>query len=116
VVEFPITIQLNPSDVALKGGLTSTANIAVSSVEDTVLVPIAAVTTTATGSFVTVVNEATGQQEKREVTLGAQNLQFAQALSGLKEGEKVLVQETATKAPVVTGFPGRGGGPPQGGR
>ncbi len=116
VVEFPITIQLNPSDVALKGGLTSTADITVSSVENTLLVPVAAVTTTNNGSFVTVVDEATGKQEKRQVTLGAQNLQFAQILSGLKEGEKVVIQETATQAPVVTGFPGRGGGPPEGSR
>jgi multidrug efflux pump subunit AcrA (membrane-fusion protein) len=115
VVEFPITIQLNPSDVALKGGLTSTADISVSSVEDAVLVPVGAVTTTSTGSFVTVVHQATGKQEKREVTLGAQNLQFAQVLSGLREGETVLIQETATKAPVVTGFPGRGGGSSSGG-
>jgi multidrug efflux pump subunit AcrA (membrane-fusion protein) len=116
VVEFPITIQLNPEDVALKGGLTSTADITVSSVEDTLLLPVAAVTTTNSGSFVTVVDETTGQQEKRQITLGAQNLQFAQVLSGLKEGEKVVIQETATQAPVVTGFPGRGGGPPQGSR
>jgi multidrug efflux pump subunit AcrA (membrane-fusion protein) len=116
VVEFPITIQLNPEDVALKGGLTSTADITVSSVENTLLVPVAAVTTTNNGSFVTLVDEATGKQEKRQVTLGAQNLQFAQVLSGLKEGEKVVIQETATQAPVVTGFPGRGGGPPQGSR
>jgi multidrug efflux pump subunit AcrA (membrane-fusion protein) len=115
VVEFPITIQLNPSDVALKGGLTSTADISVSSVENTLLVPVAAVTTTSTGSFVTVVDEATGQQEKRQVTLGTQNLQFAQVLSGLKEGENVIIQEQVTGAPVVTGFP-RGGGPPQGER
>jgi macrolide-specific efflux system membrane fusion protein len=107
VVEFPITIQVDPAGVALKGGLTSTADIAVSSVEDAVLVPIAAVNTTANGSFITVVDEATGQQETRQVTLGIQNLQFAQVISGLREGETVLIQETATKAPVVTGFPQR---------
>jgi macrolide-specific efflux system membrane fusion protein len=109
VVEFPITIQLNAPSVPLKGGLTATADISVSSLENVLLVPVTAVNTTAKGSFVTVVNETTGKQENRQVTLGAQNLQFAQVLSGLTEGEKVVIQETATQAPVVTGFPGRGG-------
>jgi macrolide-specific efflux system membrane fusion protein len=117
VVEFPVTIQLNPTSVPLKGGLTATADVSVSSLEDVLLVPVTAVNTTATGSFVTVINPVNGQQEKRQITLGAQNLQFAQVLSGLREGETVVIQETATKAPVVTGFPSRGGGGgPQGGR
>lgn len=113
VVKFPVTIKLDPTDVALKGGLTATADIAISSAANTLLVPLSAVTTTSAGSFVTVVDEATGKQEKREVTLGSQNLQFAEVLSGLKEGDKIVVEEKVTGAPVVTGFPtGRGGGPP----
>jgi len=99
--------------VALKGGLTATADIAITSVENALLVPLSAVTTTSEGSFVTVVDEATGKQEKRQVTLGSQNLQFAEVVSGLKAGEKVVGQDKVTGAPVVTDFPsGRGGEPP----
>lgn len=117
VVKFPVTIQLDPTDVALKGGLTATADIAISGAANVLLVPLSAVTTTSAGSFVTVVDEATGKQEKREVTLGSQNLQFAEVLSGLKEGDKVIGQEKITGAPVVTGFPrGVGGPPPPSGR
>jgi hypothetical protein len=113
VVKFPITIQLGPTDVALKGGLTATADIAISSVDNALLVPLSAVTTTSEGSFVTVVDETTGKREKREVTLGVQNFQFAEVLSGLKEGDKVAVEQKVNAAPIVTGFPsGRGGGPP----
>jgi multidrug efflux pump subunit AcrA (membrane-fusion protein) len=112
VVKFPITIMLDPTDVALKGGLTATADIAISSVGNALLVPLSAVTTTSAGSFVTVVDETTGKQEKREVTLGNQNLQFVEVLSGLKEGDKVVVQEKVTGAPIVTGFPRGAGAPP----
>jgi RND family efflux transporter MFP subunit len=116
VVKFPITIMLDPTDVALKGGLTATADIAISTVENALLVPLSAVTTTSEGSFVNVINKATGQPEKRQVTLGSQNLQFAEVLSGLKEGDKVIVQEKVTGAPIVTEFPRgpSGGGPPPG--
>jgi multidrug efflux pump subunit AcrA (membrane-fusion protein) len=112
VVKFPVTIQLDPTDVALKGGLTATADIAISGAANVLLVPLSAVTTISAGSFVTVVDEATGKQEKREVTLGSQNLQFAEVLSGLKEGDKVVVEDKVTGAPIVTGFPRGAGGPP----
>jgi RND family efflux transporter MFP subunit len=113
VVKFPVTIKLDPTDVALKGSLTATADISIYSVENVLLVPLSAVTTTSEGTFVTIVNEATGQQEKRQVTIGNKNLQFAEVLSGLKEGDKVIVEEKVTGAPVVTGFPTRpSGGPP----
>lgn len=109
VVKFPVTIKLDPTDVALKGGLTATAEISIHSIEDALLVPLSAVTTSAEGSFVTVVDEATGKQEKRQVTLGVKNLQFAEVLSGLKEGDSVIVEEKISGAPIIKGFPGRGG-------
>jgi multidrug efflux pump subunit AcrA (membrane-fusion protein) len=112
VVQFPVTIQLDPSEVALKGGLTATADIAISSVENALLVPRTAITSTSAGSFVTVVDEATGKQEKRQVTLGNQNLEFAEVLSGLKAGDKVVIQENVTGAPIVKGFPRQPGGTP----
>ena len=117
VVKFAVTIKLDPTDVELKGGLTATADIAVYNVEDVLLVPLSAVTTTSEGSFVTVINQVTGQTEERKVVLGNQNLQFAEVLSGLQEGDSVIIQEVVTAAPTVTGFPGGpggggGGGPP----
>jgi multidrug efflux pump subunit AcrA (membrane-fusion protein) len=119
VVKFNVTILLDPTDVELKGGLTATANIAISNIENALLVPVAAITTSTAGSFATVINEATGQTEKRQVTLGGQNQQFAEVLSGLKEGDKVIFEEKVSGAPVSTpmlgppheqGGGGRGGG------
>ena len=112
MVKFPVTIKLDPTDVDLKGGLTATAEISIQNVENVLLVPLTAITTSAEGSFVTVVDEATGRQDKRQVTLGLKNMQFAQVLSGLKEGDKVIVEEKITGAPIIKGFPGRGGAPP----
>jgi|GEM_PF-268907 len=114
VVKFPVTIKLDPTDVALKGSLTATADIVIYRVENVLLVPLSAVTTTSDGSFVTVTDEVTGETEKRQVTLGGKNLQFAEVLSGLKEGDRVVIEEKISGAPVVTGFPQRSGGPPPG--
>ena len=115
VVKFAVTIQLDAADAALKGGLTSTADITINNIANVLLVPLSAITTNASGSFVNVMDSATGQAEKRQVTLGGQNLQFAEVVKGLKEGDKIVIEEKAVKAPVLTntyGPPG-GGGPPR---
>jgi RND family efflux transporter MFP subunit len=108
VVKFNVTILLDPSDVELKGGLTATADIVVYNAEDVLLVPLLAVTTTPEGSFVTVADEATGRTEKKKVVLGRQNYQFAEVLSGLQEGDRVIIEERAAVvgAPVDTSFRG----------
>ena len=106
VVKFAITIKLERTDVDLKGGLSATATISISGIENVLLVPLAAVTTTPTGSSVMLVDEITGATEQRQVTLGRQNYQFAEVLSGLKEGDKLLIEESASGAPVVTTPPG----------
>jgi RND family efflux transporter MFP subunit len=112
VVKFDVTILLDPSDVDLKGGLSATADIAIDSVNNVLIVPLTAVTTTTAGSFVTVKNPATGQPEKKQVTLGKQNQQFAEVVSGIKEGDTVIFEQKAMSgAPVTT----RPQGPPPGG-
>lgn len=107
VVKFAVTIQLDPADVELKGGLTATADIAIESAENVLLVPLRAITSTPQGVFVTVTDETTGQTEKRQVALGRQNLQFAEMLSGLNEGEKVVMEIKITGAPIVKDLPSR---------
>ena len=114
VVRFNVTILLDPTDVPLKGLLTSTAEIAVSSVQNALVLPLAAVTTSKDGSFVTVMT-SDNRTEKRSVTLGLQNQQIAAVVTGLKEGERVVIQESAAGAPTTTRPPGMTGGPPSGG-
>jgi len=118
VVRFNVTILLDPTDVPLKGKLTATADIAVTSIQDALIIPQTAVTTSAGGSYVNVINSTTGKPEKKQVTLGLHNQQSVEVLSGLNEGDKVVIQETATGAPTTTnrqgGAPGGGGGPPGG--
>ncbi len=111
VVQFTVYIQLDPTDVDLKGTLSATADITVANAQNLLLVTVAAVTTTSAGSFVTVVTGANGQTQKRQVTLGQQNSTQAEVLSGLKEGDKVVIeQKTVVGAPVFTPRPGGGGG------
>jgi RND family efflux transporter MFP subunit len=105
VVLFPITVELKlePGDIdLLKGGLTSTATISVASLENVLLMPLTAVSTDKAEKSVMVMNEATGQSEKRAITVGKQNQQMVEVLSGLKEGDKIVMeQKLSVGAPVI---------------
>jgi multidrug efflux pump subunit AcrA (membrane-fusion protein) len=112
IVKFNVTILLDPTGVELKGKLTATADVGISTVENTLLIPLSAVTTIGTSSSVTVVTDDKGQTEKRQVDLGIQNQQYVQILNGLNESDQVIIVDKASGAPVSTnmGPPGGGGG------
>jgi multidrug efflux pump subunit AcrA (membrane-fusion protein) len=99
VVKFAITIQMDPTDAELRGGLSATADISIYSAKNVLLVPVSVIVETREGPVVAVVNPTTGQPEYRPVTLGQQTFQYAEVLSGLKEGDKV----TVTGTPPTTG-------------
>jgi len=103
VVEFPVTITLDPTETELKGGLTATANIIVEKNENVLLIPNRSIKGSPGNYYVDVVrDEKTMATEKRPVELGAQNEQFSEVISGLSEGEKVIVE--ATRSRVTTSF------------
>jgi multidrug efflux pump subunit AcrA (membrane-fusion protein) len=118
VVKYSVRIMLDATDVALKGKLTATADIGISTVENALMVPLSAITTTDSVSTVTVVTGEKGQIEKKIVTLGTQNQQYVQVNKGLADGDTVIIIDKAAGAPVSTtmGPPGGGGGGPPPGR
>ncbi len=89
IVKFNVLIELDPTDVSLKGGLSATATITTASAKNALLVPLTLVTKTNTGPIVMVLNEKTGLAEVRSITLGVQNTEDAEVLSGLEEGDKI---------------------------
>lgn len=115
VVKYSLRIKLDPTDIALRGKLTSTADIGIATVENALLVPLTAVTTTGQVSTVNIVTGDKGATEKRQVSLGAQNQQYVVIVKGLSESDSVMVTDRASGAPVQTTFGPPGGGPPSGG-
>ena len=108
VIKFAITIQLDPTDVELRGGLSATADISIYNAKDILLVPVSVIMETREGPVVAVINPTTGQPEYKAVTLGQQSLEYAEVLSGLKEGDKVTVTGTPPTTGSTTSAP-RGG-------
>jgi len=100
VVNFSVTIDLDPTEIELKGGLTATADIIVEKHENVLLVPNGAIKGSPGDYWVEVViDEATGETEKRQVALGTQNEYFTEVISGLEEGEKITTEASYRKTP-----------------
>jgi RND family efflux transporter MFP subunit len=91
---YKVEIALGPDAAQyLTGGLTATAEILVDKRTDVLLVPNSALHVRGTENWVYVVKEDTiGQMEQRQVQVGLQSRTQTEILSGLNEGEKVLLE------------------------
>jgi HlyD family secretion protein len=95
VVNFPVEVYLDPSENAtdLRGGLTATADIVIGKRDNVLQVPNRAIKGLSGDYWVDVVtNAAAATIEKTPVRTGMQNKRSTEITSGLKEGEKVLIE------------------------
>ncbi len=95
VVNFPVEVYLDPSEntTDLRGGLTATADIVIGKRDNVLQVPNRAIKGLSGDYSVDVVTDAsTAATEKRPVKIGMQNKNMTEIISGLKEGEKVLIE------------------------
>ena len=89
---FQVQALIEKADPRLSPGMTVTVNIPIGHAEDAVSVPVTAVFKGEGNKRVVYVKsgEAT---EKREVKIGVTNIDHAQILNGVKEGEQILLIE-----------------------
>jgi RND family efflux transporter MFP subunit len=106
VVTYGVTLVLDRTTPALKPGMTVSAAVIVSKRDGVLHIPNAAVRTAGGSSTVTVV-DAKGVQSQRSVTTGIVGDDATEIVSGLKEGDKVVVSSAAATG--LTGTTGLGG-------
>ena len=108
--------QAEVEDMQLKEGLSVTVSIIVDEARNVLLVPNQAITRQGMGAYVLVLKDGDNEEqiiEERPIQTGINDWQYTEVISGLSEGEEVVVPEaTATEA---TSEQGTGGGPPRGG-
>ncbi len=95
VVNFPVEIYMDKDEntEGLRGGLTATADIITGMRENVLQVPNRAIKGLAGDYWVDVVTDAaSAKTEKRTVKTGLQNKKTTEIISGLKEGEQVLIE------------------------
>jgi multidrug efflux pump subunit AcrA (membrane-fusion protein) len=95
VVTFDIAVSVQGADqYELKEGMSATITIIALDAHDVLLVPNNAIQRTAEGNVVEVVI-GEGETEERGVGIGASNGQQTEIVSGLEEGEQVVVQNSS---------------------
>jgi len=89
VVSYDTTITLTNPVAELRDGMSATAEIIIERRDDVLLMPNRAIRGTWADPMVVVLVD--GQQEEREITLGLTDGINTEVLSGLQEGEKVIL-------------------------
>lgn len=97
VVNYPVRIQVAPTTLAIKPGMTANANVQVARRENVLLIPTRAIRAQGNKRLVTVLEA--GQPKEVVVTLGLSNDQETEVKSGLNEGAQVLTVALPTNFP-----------------
>lgn len=101
VVNYSVILSVGSNDPALRPGMTANLSIEVNRRNDVLLVPTRAVRTQGNQKVVTVLFK--GQSIPTPVTTGLSSDTQIEIVSGLNEGDAVVVQGTTTRAPNVGG-------------
>lgn len=87
---FPVIVQLDRTEVPLRVGYNATVDIKVLSREKIISLPVTAVLQENGASYVYVVEE--GRARRREVKIGEKSEEWVEVVSGLAEGDRVVVE------------------------
>lgn len=109
---FAARIAIKDIDPRVRPGMTALLNIPVSSADNVLAVPLAAVFTEAGERFVFVQKEDESY-ERRPIILGVTDYQFAEVVQGLTEGEVVSLDQTFSSSGKSTGEDGNKPGSPK---
>lgn len=108
VVNYPVTLEITNVDGAIKPGMTANLAIVVERRDNVLLLPTRAVRTQGNQKTVTV--QYKGQSITQNVTTGLTNDTSVEIISGLQEGDVVLLNQTTTRQ--TGNVPGGPGGIP----
>ncbi|MDY6912372.1 MAG: efflux RND transporter periplasmic adaptor subunit [Chloroflexota bacterium] len=119
IVTYEIDVEVrNPQNVAVRAGMTASIEIVILKEENVLLVPSQAIKRSGQNRVVEVVI-GEGETEERIVETGSSDAMRTEILSGLEEGEKILVQASGDFSELMQKFqgggmrmPGMGGGRP----
>jgi HlyD family secretion protein len=99
---YPTDIYLEDNDSSLRTGMSCKAEIIIAQYEDTIYVPVQAVLRIAGQPTVYVVNED-GSHTERKVEIGLDDNKMVRIISGLEEGEVVLLTPPLKAATIESG-------------
>ena len=114
IVSYEVQLTLNETDIPIYIGMTANAELETARRDDVLLIPNNAIKAdrqrgTFSVNLITDDNLETFAFEEVEITIGLRDSQFTEILSGLQDGDQVLVGDTAPRVRFEGPF-GEGGG------
>ncbi len=108
VVSYLASVGITNPDRPLPAGMSASISVETSRKDNVLLVPNRAIRTQGTNKMVEVISG--NKTEMKQVQTGASNDQMTEIVSGLKQGEQVVIPSTTTRAPTFNvGGAGLGG-------
>ncbi|MCE5324296.1 efflux RND transporter periplasmic adaptor subunit [bacterium] len=93
VTTIPVTVEISSTDSRLKPGMNTTCDFITASKEDVLVIPNGALKGSNSQSIVMVIKD--GAPTPRKIKTGLSGDESTEVISGLKEGEQVVVSDTA---------------------
>ena len=101
VIYYYVTITAEDPENLLKTDMTARVNIKVGEKNDALLIPLAALKTSTDGQYVTVWRD-NGKQENVPVTIGLTSSDKVEIVSGLQDGDQLLVSYVKSQSATST--------------
>ena len=98
VTSYRVTVAIEPTTVELRAGMSTTAHVTTAHKEGVLLVPNRLIRLERqTGQVYVERLEDDGTITRVEIETGMRNEEYTEALSGLKEGDKLVVRQLTTR-------------------
>nr|NSL47712.1 efflux RND transporter periplasmic adaptor subunit [Dendrosporobacter quercicolus DSM 1736] len=97
VVYYYVTLAVDDPENLLKAEMTARVKIKISEKDDALLIPLAALKTSTSGQYVTVLRN-NGLSDNLPVTIGLTSSDKVEVTGGLQEGDKLVISYTKTKS------------------
>lgn len=114
VVSYNIKIVLNNDDERVKAGMSANIEIVTANKDNVLTLPSSAIKTRVNSSFVEVL-DADKKSVRREIKIGISNDINTEIISGLNEGEEVIIKTSSSNTSKNNNSKISGGGPAMGG-
>jgi HlyD family secretion protein len=120
IVSYEVFLGLDQTDLPVLVGMTANADLLTNNLENILLVPNEAINvdrSKGTYSVNLITTDADGNQttEEVEITIGLRDSNNTQVISGLNEGDELLIGNASPRFQFGPDEDGEGGGPPGGG-
>ncbi len=110
VTQYPVIIELTEASDDILPNMVATANIIIDMKENVLTLPVGALVIDGENTTVTLVKD--GQIQNVLVETGLENETKVEIVSGLSEGDEIIVRGSAYSSSSNSGMPGMGGGGP----